>query len=65
MSQADLPKLIDFLHLNLNLPDDSVQLALKKSQPNYSNLPVVMWQYGLVNLPELNKIYDWFESYVY
>jgi Protein of unknown function (DUF2949) len=65
MSQTDLPKLIDFLHLNLNLPDDSVRLALKKSQPNYSNLPVVMWQYGLVNLPELNKIYDWFESYVY
>jgi hypothetical protein len=65
MSQADLPKLIDFLHRNLNLPDDSVQLALKKSQSNYSNLPVVMWQYGLVNLPELDKIYDWYESYVY
>jgi hypothetical protein len=65
MSQTELPKLIDFLHLNLNLPDDYVQLALKKSQPNYSNLPVIMWQYGLVNLPELDKIYDWFESYVY
>jgi hypothetical protein len=65
MPQADLPKLIDFLHRNLNLPDDSVQLALKKSRPNYSNLPVVMWQYGLVNLPELDKIYDWYESYVY
>jgi hypothetical protein len=65
MSQADLSKLIDFLYQNLNLSNDSIQLALKKSQSNYGSLPIVLWQYGLVNLLELNKIYDWVESYIY
>jgi Protein of unknown function (DUF2949) len=65
MSQADLPQVINFLRQNLNLSDDSVQLALKQSQSDYGSLPIVLWQYGLVSLPELDKIYDWFESYVY
>ena len=65
MSKHDIPKVTNFLRQNLNLSDDSVQLALKQSQPNYSSLPIVLWQYGLVSLPELDRVYDWFESYVY
>jgi Protein of unknown function (DUF2949) len=65
MTKHDLPQVVNFLHQNLNLPNDSIQLALKQSQSNYNRLPVILWQYGLVTLPELNKIYDWFESYIY
>jgi hypothetical protein len=65
MSQVDLPQFINFLRQNLNLSDDSVQLAIKKSQSNYGKLPIVLWQYGLVDLLELDRIYDWFESYIY
>jgi hypothetical protein len=65
MSKHDIPKVVNFLCQNLNLSDDSVQLALKQSQSNYSSLPIVLWQYGLVSLPELDRVYDWFESYIY
>jgi Protein of unknown function (DUF2949) len=65
MSKHDIPQVTNFLRQNLNLSDDSVQLALKQSQSNYSSLPIVLWQYGLVSLPELDRVYDWFESYVY
>jgi Protein of unknown function (DUF2949) len=65
MPQSDLPRFFDFLRQNLNLSDDSVQLALKKSQSNSGRLPIVLWQYGLVNLGELDQIYDWLESYIY
>jgi Protein of unknown function (DUF2949) len=65
MSQKDLPQVVDFLRQNLNMSDDSVQLALKQSRSDYGSLPIVLWQYGLVSLPELDQIYDWFESYVY
>jgi hypothetical protein len=65
MTKYDLPEVVNFLHLNLNLPNDSIQLAVKQSHSNYNRLPVVLWQYGLVTLPELDKIYDWFESYIY
>ncbi len=65
MSKHDIPQVVSFLRQNLNLSDDSVQLALKQSQSNYSSLPIVLWQYGLVSLPELDRVYDWFESYIY
>lgn len=65
MSKHDLPQVVNFLHQNLNLSDDSIQLALKQSQSDYGSLPIVLWQYGLVSLPELDQIYDWFESYIY
>jgi Protein of unknown function (DUF2949) len=65
MSKHDLPQVVEFLHQNLNLSDDSVQLALKQSQSDYNNLPIILWKYGLVSLPELDRVYDWFESYIY
>jgi hypothetical protein len=65
MSKHDIPQVVNFLRQHLNLSDDSVQLALKLSQPNYRILPIVLWQYGLVSLSELDRVYDWFESYIY
>lgn len=65
MSQSDLPKVIEFLQQDLNLSDSSVQLALKQSRSDYGSLPMVLWQYGLVSLQQLDSIYDWFESYLY
>lgn len=65
MSQSDLHQVVNFLRQNLNLSDDSIQLALKQSQSNYGSLPIVLWQYGLVSLLELDRFYDWFESYIY
>jgi hypothetical protein len=65
MSKHDIPQVVNFLLQNLNLSDDSVQLALKQSQSNYNSLPIVLWQYGLISLPELDRVYDWFESYIY
>jgi Protein of unknown function (DUF2949) len=65
MSKHDIPQVVNFLSQNLNLSDDSVKLALKKSQSDYSSLPIILWQYGLVSLPELDRVYDWFESYIY
>jgi Protein of unknown function (DUF2949) len=65
MSKNDIPQVVNFLRQDLNLSDDSVRLALKQYQPNYNTLPIVLWQYGLVSLSELDRVYDWFESYIY
>ncbi|MCY7368442.1 MAG: DUF2949 domain-containing protein [Chamaesiphon sp.] len=65
MSKHHIPQVVNFLCHNLHLSDDSVQLALKKSQSDYSSLPIILWQYGLVSLPELDRVYDWFEAYIY
>lgn len=65
MRKHDPPQVINFLRQDLNLPDESVQLALKQLQSDSGSLPMVLWQYGLVNLAQLDAIYDWFEAHVY
>ena len=65
MSKHHIPQVISFLCQDLSLPTESVELALKQSQSNYGTLPIVLWQYGLVSLSQLDQIFDWFESYIY
>ena len=47
MSKHDIPQVVNFLCQNLNLSEDSVQLALKQSQSDYSSLPLaepLLWR---------------------
>ena len=60
-----MPHIINFLCHDLNLPNDSVQLALKQTQSARGTLPMVLWQYGLVTLPQLDQIFELFEYYSY
>jgi Protein of unknown function (DUF2949) len=64
MSKHHIPQVIGFLCQDLHLPTESVELALKQSQSNYGTLPIVLWQYGLVSLSQLDQIFDWFELYI-
>jgi Protein of unknown function (DUF2949) len=65
MSQHDIPQVVKFLHQEMSLAHEFIELGLKQSRSDYGTLPIVLWQYGLVNLNQLARIYDWFESYIY
>ncbi len=54
--------LIRFLRDELLLPSASISLALARSKHIPSLMPMVLWQYGLVSLSELNEIFDWLEN---
>lgn len=54
--------LIRFLRDELSLPSASISLALHHSKQTPSLVPMVLWQYGLVSLSELNAIFDWLEN---
>jgi Protein of unknown function (DUF2949) len=55
-------KLIDFLQRDLAIPADAIALALRQVGESPNLLPMVLWQYGLVSLDQLNRIYDWLET---
>ncbi|MGI0494969.1 DUF2949 domain-containing protein [Alkalinema pantanalense CENA528] len=58
-------QMINFLKNEMRLSSEAIQLGLKQSGSDSAILPIVLWQYGLVNLEQLDKIYDWFEVYIY
>lgn len=55
-------KLISFLQDELGIPTQQVQLALRQVQQAPHQLPMALWQYGLINLRQLERIFEWLET---
>lgn len=56
-------QLIQFLENELAIPAESIAVGLRQeSVPNL--LPIVLWQYGLITLEQLDKTFDWLETSV-
>ncbi len=55
-------KLIEFLQSELAIPTDSITLAWRMSQLNPNQFPIILWQYGLISLSQLEQIFDWLET---
>ncbi|MEL6929898.1 MAG: DUF2949 domain-containing protein, partial [Cyanobacteria bacterium J06600_6] len=48
-----------FLTEELALSHDSIEIVRRAVEERPDPIPMVLWQYGLVTLEELDKIYDW------
>lgn len=61
MTQNTYLKFISFLQEELSLPGESISVMDRQWQKNsmLSPLPMILWQYGLVTLEQLDRIYDW------
>ena len=57
-----LAKLIRFLQDDLSVPSNSIDLALRQGENAPNAFPMVLWQYGLITLEQLDRIFDWLET---
>lgn len=64
METDKLTRLIQFLQEDLSIPAADLQLALQHPEQTPSLLPMILWQYGLVTLTQLSRIFDWLEQSV-
>lgn len=62
MLSATHSKFIRFLQDELALSTSSIALALRYREQNPGPLPMILWQYGLVTIDQLDRIYSWLES---
>ncbi|MGK7921391.1 MAG: DUF2949 domain-containing protein [Trichodesmium sp.] len=70
MTSNNYARFINFLQNELSISSASIAVAERASinselpypQPDSSALPMILWQYGLVSLEELDKIFDWLET---
>jgi Protein of unknown function (DUF2949) len=56
-----LEQLIDFLRSQLKVSAEAISLAQKTQDLEPNTLPIVLWQYGLLNTKQLDKVFDWLE----
>lgn len=59
--QSDV-KFIDFLQNELDLSSGDIAVALRKRELENGPLPMLLWQYGLVDIEQLERIFDWLEE---
>ena len=56
-----LEQLIDFLSSELEISPEAISLAKKMETPQPHTLPIILWQYGLLNIKQLDIVLDWLE----
>jgi hypothetical protein len=57
-----LEKLIKFLHSELDISVEAIAIAQKYDAPQPNILPIILWQYGLLSLEQLDSVFDWLET---
>ena len=62
VTQSSYSRLIRFLQDDLAISAASLAVALRHSEQDPGPLPMILWQYGLVTLEQLEQIYDWLET---
>lgn len=62
MGSATYTRLLRFLQDELAISAALIAIALRHSEQDPGPLPMILWQYGLVTLEQLDQIYDWLEN---
>ncbi len=63
MSPSINARLIRFLQEDLAVSPSSIAIAQRQREQDPGGpLPIILWQYGLITLEQLDRIYDWLET---
>jgi hypothetical protein len=52
-------KFIQFLKQDLGLSETDLALATSQQNRGVTELPIVLWNHGLISLDQLEQIFDW------
>ena len=53
-------RLVQFLTEDLNVGSADLALAFKHPE-HQRNLPIILWQYGVLSAEQLARVFDWLE----
>ncbi len=56
---------IIFLQNEIKLSTDDISVVLRHPESENAPFPMLLWQYGLVNIEQLARIFDWLEKQVF
>lgn len=55
-------RLINYLREELAVPASAISLALRQAEHTPNLIPTILWQYGIITIEQLDRIFDWMET---
>ncbi|MBV9385341.1 MAG: DUF2949 domain-containing protein [Chroococcidiopsidaceae cyanobacterium CP_BM_ER_R8_30] len=55
--------LTSFLQSELGIPTAWISLAQQQGEADPDLLPMILWQYGMLTLSQLERVFDWLETF--
>jgi hypothetical protein len=46
----------------MGLSESALAITTRQRQPTTTELPIVLWNYGLITLEQVGQIFDWMEE---
>jgi hypothetical protein len=62
MQPTTQTRLIHFLQEELLVSAESIAIAQRQEAMFPDLLPMVLWQYGLITIEQLEQVFDWLET---
>lgn len=62
MTPATYSRFLRFLQEDLAISASSIAVAQRHREQDHGLLHMILWQYGLVTLEQLDRIFDWLET---
>lgn len=59
---SQLTEFTNFLQETLAISTDELAVVLQRRQRPSDPLPMLLWQYGLVSIEQLQLIFDWLDE---
>ncbi len=56
MNSPTPQNLLNLSDQELDLPAGTIAMAIRQSEASLGSLPMILWQYGLINLKQLDLI---------
>lgn len=57
--KMDTQPLIEYLQAEMGIEPAAIAIATRKQRASQIELPILLWQNGLIDLQQLNAIFDW------
>ncbi|PSF35302.1 DUF2949 domain-containing protein [Aphanothece hegewaldii CCALA 016] len=54
--------LLQFLTQEMDIPCQSLERVVRQCDAAAGSLPIILWQYGFINIHQLQQVFDWLDT---
>ncbi|MEN9230260.1 MAG: DUF2949 domain-containing protein [Thermostichus sp. DG02_5_bins_236] len=59
MMPPEITPLLQFLRIELGIPEATIRFILRRLAREQGPLPVILWRYGLIPIEQIPRLFEW------